>query len=215
MYEYSKSPEEIYRLSFHRVEMALQPYLQAKPVDEAMLPIIMRMVHACGMPDLVQDMMWSKQFLPVALAEFPRLKSIFVDSHMVKEGIIQKFLSPSVKLTCTLQDESVPALARLMGNTRSAAGLELWPHDEIAQSAIVIGNAPTALFHLLERIEAGIMPEPKFIIGMPVGFVGAAESKQALMEFPFHSSEWITIQGTRGGSAIAAAALNALAKLHQ
>ena len=170
--------------------------------------VAVRMIHAAGMVDLAPHIRFSPGMAIAARAALEAGAPILCDVRMVSEGITKKRLPANNQIICTLQHPEVPALAARMQNTRSAAAVELWrPH---LQGAIVaIGNAPTALFHLLNMLEDPACPRPAAIIGCPVGFVGAAESKDALMEAPPVPS--LIVQGRLGGSAITVAAVNALA----
>lgn len=200
-YDYIKSPAEIYRKSFALVGEALA----GSAVPEPLLPIAKRLVHTCGDPSIVDVLDWSPTFLHAGLVGLSR--RVFVDVEMVSAGITQRFLPVGVRPSCQLNNPEVAGLSERLGTTRSAAAVELWG-EGLAGSLVVIGNAPTALFHLLEGIEAGRLARPAAVVGMPVGFVGAAESKEAIAnsDLPF-----ITVHGTRGGSALAAAVVNALA----
>jgi precorrin-8X/cobalt-precorrin-8 methylmutase len=166
------------------------------------------MIHACGMTDLVKDLLWTPDVVAAARAALRAGAPILCDVSMVASGVTRKRLPADNEVICTLSDPSVPALAAELGTTRSAAAMELW-RDKLEGSVVAVGNAPTSLFRLLEMIEAGA-PRPAAVIGVPVGFVGAAESKQALAEHP-SGLQHIVVTGRRGGSAIAAAALNAIA----
>ena len=170
--------------------------------------VAVRMIHAAGMVDLAPHIRFSPGMAIAARAALESGAPILCDVRMVSEGITKKRLPANNQIICTLQHPEVPALAARMQNTRSAAAVELWrPH---LQGAIVaIGNAPTALFHLLNMLEDPACPRPAAIIGCPVGFVGAAESKDALMDAPPAPS--VIVKGRLGGSAITVAAVNALA----
>lgn len=170
--------------------------------------VAVRMIHAAGMVDLAADIRFSPGFAIAARAALEGGAPILCDARMVSEGITRTRLPAGNQVICTLHDAQVPDMARAMGNTRSAAALELWrPH--LAGSVVAIGNAPTALFHLLNMLADPSCPRPAAIIGCPVGFVGAAESKDALMaDLPVPS---VIVQGRLGGSAITVAAVNALA----
>ena len=171
--------------------------------------VAVRMIHAAGMVDLAPHIRFPPGMATQARAALENGAPILCDARMVSEGITRARLPRNNDVVCTLHDPQVPALAKEMQNTRSAAALELWrPH--LAGSIVAIGNAPTALFHLLELIDAGA-PRPAAIIATPVGFVGAAESKAELAH-DAHGVPFITLLGRRGGSAIASAALNAIAK---
>lgn len=167
-----------------------------------------RMVHACGMTDLVRDLRFTHGFAAAARAALHGGAPILCDARMVASGITRARLPAGNEIICTLDDPHVAALASRLGRTRSAAALELW-RDRLAGSLVAIGNAPTALFRLLELLDEGAAP-PAAVIGMPVGFVGAAESKEALLAEPRLPAA--IVRGRRGGSAIAVACVNALAR---
>lgn len=170
--------------------------------------VVVRMIHACGMTDLPRDIEMSADFADTARSALRAGAPILCDAKMVANGVTRARLPAGNAVLCTLDDPQVPALAQQMGTTRSAAAMELWrPH--LSGSVVVIGNAPTSLFRLLEMLDSGA-PCPAAVIGIPVGFVGAAESKEALARqgrVPF-----LVVHGRRGGSAMAAAAVNALAQ---
>ncbi|MCJ7874452.1 precorrin-8X methylmutase [Phaeobacter sp. J2-8] len=171
-------------------------------------PVVVRMIHAAGLVGLERDVRFSPGMASAARAALERGAPILCDARMVSEGITRARLPADNPVICTLHDPEVPTRARDMGNTRSAAALELWrPH--LAGAVVAIGNAPTALFHLLNMLEDPACPRPAAIIGCPVGFVGAAESKAALIAAPPVPA--VIVQGRLGGSAITVAALNALA----
>jgi precorrin-8X/cobalt-precorrin-8 methylmutase len=169
--------------------------------------VAVRIVHACGMVDIVRDLVMSPTFAASASTALKNGAPILCDSMMVADGVTRARLPAKNDVICTLRDPRVPEIAAEIGNTRTAAAMELWrPH--LAGSLVVVGNAPTALFRLFEMLDEGV-PKPAAVIGMPVGFVGAAESKDALAadgRVPF-----AIIKGRKGGSAMAAAAVNALA----
>jgi precorrin-8X/cobalt-precorrin-8 methylmutase len=171
--------------------------------------IAVRMIHACGRVDAAELIEFSPDLVPAARTALHRGAPIFCDAQMVAHGVTRARLPANNKVICTLRDDRVPALAETLGTTCSAAALELW-RDRLEGAIVAIGNAPTALFHLLEMLDAGA-PKPAAILGIPVGFVGAAESKDALaantLELPY-----LIVRGRMGGSAMTAAALNALAK---
>jgi len=171
--------------------------------------IAVRMIHACGRVDAAAFFDFSPDFVPAARAALNRGAPIFCDAQMVAHGVTRARLPADNDVICTLRDERVPALAAKLGTTRSAAALELW-RDRLEGSVVAIGNAPTALFHLLEMLDAGA-PRPAAILGIPVGFVGAAESKDALAANTL-GLPTLVVRGRMGGSAMTAAALNALAK---
>ena len=202
-YDYIKDPAEIYRQSFSTVreEAALEQ------LPEALRPVAVRLIHACGMTDIPQDLRFSEDIVDAAHQAARQGAPILTDVEMVAHGIIRRYLPAQNEVICTLNEPQVPELAKLHGTTRSAAAVELWrPHLEGA--IVAIGNAPTALFHLLEAIGKGA-PKPAAILGFPVGFVGAAESKAALDECSL-GIPYLTLLGRRGGSALAAAAVNAV-----
>jgi precorrin-8X/cobalt-precorrin-8 methylmutase len=201
---YLRDPEAIYAESF----AAIRAEADLAALPPALREVAVRMVHASGMVDLVADVVGSPG-LPAAVgAALAAGQPVLCDSAMVAAGISRRHLSAATELVLTLNDPSVPDLAARLGTTRSAAAVELW-RPRLAGAVVVIGNAPTALFHLLELIEAGA-PPPAAIIATPVGFVGAAESK-ALLADNRRGIEFLTVAGRRGGSAVAAAALNAIA----
>ena len=202
-YRYLKKPEAIYRRSFALIRREVD--LAALP--PALRPMALRLVHAAGEPELASALRWSEGAVAAGRAALAAGAPVLVDAEMVAAGIVRDRLPRRTRLVCRLRDRRVPALARKLGTTRSAAALELWrPH--LGGAVVAIGNAPTALFHLLEMIDAGA-PKPALVLGFPVGFVGAAEAKHALAENPFGLA-YVTLAGRRGGSALAAAAVNAL-----
>ncbi len=170
--------------------------------------VVVRMIHAAGMVGLERHVRFSPGMAIAARAALEDGAPILCDARMVSEGITRPRLPANNEVICTLQDPRVPGMAREMGNTRSAAALDLW-RPYLAGSVVAIGNAPTALFHLLNMLEDPACPRPAAIIGCPVGFVGAAESKAALMQDPPAPS--VIVEGRLGGSAITVAAVNALA----
>ncbi|WP_030747736.1 precorrin-8X methylmutase [Streptomyces griseus] len=204
MYEYEKDGAEIYRRSFATIRAEAD--LGALPPDVATVAV--RMIHACGMTDLVRDIAYSPGVVADARAALRAGAPILCDAQMVASGVTRKRLPADNEVLCALSDPAVPALAAELGTTRSAAALELW-RDRLEGSVVAIGNAPTALFHLLEMIAKGA-PKPAAVLGIPVGFIGAAESKDALAANGL-GLEYLVVRGRRGGSAITAAALNALA----
>ncbi|MFD9717861.1 precorrin-8X methylmutase [Streptomyces sp. NPDC059076] len=204
MYEYEKDGPAIYRQSFATIRAEAD--LTGLPADVSQVAV--RMIHACGMVDLVRDLSYTPQVVAQARAALRAGAPILCDVAMVASGVTRKRLPADNEVICTLSDPTVPALAAELGTTRSAAALELW-RERMEGAVVAVGNAPTALFRLLEMIEEGA-PRPAAIIGVPVGFVGAAESKDALADHP-SGLEHLVIRGRRGGSAMAAAALNAIA----
>lgn len=204
MHQYEKDGPAIYRQSFATIRAEAD--LAGLPADVSQVAV--RMIHACGMVDLVTDLAFSPNAVADARAALRAGAPILCDVAMVASGVTRKRLPANNDVVCTLSEPSVPELAAKMGTTRSAAALELW-RDRMEGAVVAVGNAPTALFRLLEMIEEGA-PRPAAVIGVPVGFVGAMESKEALAE---HASglEHLIVRGRRGGSAIAAAAINAIA----
>jgi precorrin-8X/cobalt-precorrin-8 methylmutase len=204
MIDYIRDGQEIYRNSFAIIRAEAK--LDAIPADLEKLAV--RVIHACGMVAVVQDLRFSPGAGKAGRDALAAGAPILCDARMVAEGITRARLPANNQVICTLKDDSVPALAQALGNTRSAAALELWrPHLEGA--VVVIGNAPTALFYLLDMIDAGA-PKPALILGFPVGFVGAAESK-AMLAADSRGVPFVIVEGRKGGSAMAAAAVNALA----
>jgi precorrin-8X/cobalt-precorrin-8 methylmutase len=204
-YDYLRDPDAIYHESFARLRAEAD--LSALPED--LHPLALRLAHAAGDAAILRDLAWSRDAAASGRVALAQGAPILVDAAMVKAGIIARQLAHKNKVLCLINDKRVPALAKRLGTTRSAAAVELWrPH--LAGALVAIGNAPTALFHLLEMIAAGA-PGPALVLGFPVGFVGAAEAKAALannsLGLPF-----IALAGRRGGSALAAAAVNALAR---
>ncbi|MCT7949924.1 precorrin-8X methylmutase [Ancylothrix sp. C2] len=205
MLEYIRKGEDIYRKSFQIIRE--EANLEILPPDLAKIAV--RMIHACGMIDIVSEIEASPDAVNSAKKAINNGAPILCDSKMVAEGITKARLPAENPIICTLNDPQVPAIAKRIGNTRSAAALELWkPH--LQNAIVVVGNAPTALFYLLEMLDNGV-EKPAAILGFPVGFVGAAESKAELAANS-RGVPFITLHGRRGGSAIAAAAVNALAK---
>ena len=201
---YETDGAAIYRQSFATIRA--EAHLARFTADDE--PVAVRMIHAAGAVDLAAHIRFSSGFASAARAALANGAPILCDARMVSEGITRARLPASNPVICTLDDPRVPDMARAMDNTRSAAALELWrPH--LAGAVVAIGNAPTALFHLLNMLEEPDCPRPAAIIGCPVGFVGAAESKAALWAVP--PVPCCIIEGRLGGSAITVAAVNALA----
>ncbi|MFG1261975.1 MULTISPECIES: precorrin-8X methylmutase [Xanthobacter] len=171
--------------------------------------VAVRMIHACGLVEAARDFVFGPGAVAAARAALQAGAPILCDAQMVAHGITRARLPAGNEVICTLRDPAVPALAEKLGTTRSAAALELWG-DHLAGAVVAIGNAPTALFHLLEMLDRGA-PKPAAILGMPVGFVGAAESKDALADDP-RGVPFAIVRGRLGGSAITSAAVNALAR---
>ncbi|GGL13176.1 precorrin-8X methylmutase [Sphaerisporangium melleum] len=202
-YEYERDGGEIYRRSFATIRAEAR--LAGLPDDVARVAV--RMIHACGMVDLVDDLAWSPGVVSRARTALLAGAPVLCDAAMVASGVTRRRLPARNEVICTLGDARVPELARRLGTTRSAAALELW-RDRLDGAVVAVGNAPTALFRLLELVAEGA-GRPAAVLGVPVGFVGAAESKQALAE---HGGlAYLIVRGRRGGSAMAAAAVNAIA----
>ncbi|WP_433720921.1 precorrin-8X methylmutase [Actinoplanes sp. CA-051413] len=200
--EYVRDGAEIYRRSFATIRAEAD--LSGLPADVARVAV--RMIHACGMVDLAGDIGFSAGVVTAARKALLGGAPILCDAEMVASGVTRTRLPAGNEVICTLRDPAVPGLAAQLGNTRSAAALDLWG-DRLGGAVVAIGNAPTALFRLLEMVEAGA-PRPAAVLGIPVGFIGAAESKEALAASDL---EYLVVRGRRGGSAITAAAVNALA----
>lgn len=203
-YDYIREGDAIYEKSFAiiRAEADLSAF------TEEQADIAVRMIHACGLVEAAQHFRFSADFVEAARGALRAGKPIYCDAEMVAHGVTRARLPAENQVICTLRDSRTLELAKTIGNTRSAAALDLW--DELEGAVVAIGNAPTALFRLLEMLDAG-WPRPAAIIGMPVGFVGAMESKEALMEST-HDIPYAVVRGRMGGSAMTAAAVNALAR---
>ncbi len=200
---YIRDGAEIYRRSFAIIRAEADLARFSGTAER----VVVRMIHACGMTDLPRDVAMSPDFADAAEATLRAGAPILCDAKMVANGVTRARLLAGNNVVCTLDDPRVPDLAARLGNTRSAAALELW-RERLAGALVVVGNAPTALFRLLEMLDEGVA-RPAAVIGIPVGFIGAAESKEALARdgrVPF-----LVVHGRRGGSAMAAAAVNALA----
>ncbi|PZU62535.1 MULTISPECIES: precorrin-8X methylmutase [Sphingobium] len=203
-HDYERDGAAIYRQSFATIRAEAD--LGRFAAEEE--PVAVRMIHAAGMVDLAAHIRFSPGFAAVARQALAAGAPVLCDARMVSEGVTRARLPADNAVLCTLHDTAVPDMARAMGNTRSAAALELWwPH--LAGALVAIGNAPTALFHLLDMLEDPACPRPAAIIGCPVGFVGAAESKTAL--WAAQPVPCCVVDGRLGGSAITVAAINALA----
>jgi precorrin-8X/cobalt-precorrin-8 methylmutase len=202
--DYIKDPAEIYRRSFATIEA--EAGLERLPQE--LQPVVRRMIHACGMTDLVQDIAWGGNPVEAGRDALAAGAPIICDVKMLASGISSNAFEFNERM-CMLSNLPGKQFGKELHTTRSAAAVELWrPH--ILGAVVAIGNAPTALFHLIELLEVGF-PRPAVIFGFPVGFVGAVESKDALIEAKL-GIPYITLRGRRGGSAIAAAAVNALAE---
>jgi precorrin-8X/cobalt-precorrin-8 methylmutase len=202
MYEYEKDGAAIYRQSFAMIRAEAD--LAGLPADVAQVAV--RMIHACGQVDLVADLAFSPAVVERAREALNAGAPVLCDAKMVAAGITRRRLPKDNDVVCTLDDPRTPGLAAELGTTRTAAALELWG-DRLDGAVVAIGNAPTALFHLLEMVDKGA-PRPAAVLGIPVGFVGAVESKEALAASDL---EFLVVRGRRGGSAITAAAINAIA----
>jgi precorrin-8X/cobalt-precorrin-8 methylmutase len=202
---YLRDGAEIYRRSFQmiREEADLGGF------DAVLARVVVRMIHACGMVDLAGDVEASPGFCAAATDALEAGAPILCDTTMVACGITRSRLPAANDVICTLGDDRVPALARTLETTRTAAALELW-RDRLEGAVVVVGNAPSALFRLLELVDDDLTGRPAGVIGVPVGFVGAAESKRALADGA-SGLEYLIVDGRRGGSAIGVAAVNALA----
>jgi precorrin-8X/cobalt-precorrin-8 methylmutase len=201
--DYLRDGAVIYRQSFAtiRAEAELGRF---SALEER---VAVRVLHACGLVEAAADLAFAPEFAATAQAALRTGAPILCDAEMVAHGVTRARLPAANPVICALRDPQTPELAARLGTTRSAAALELW-RPQLAGAVVAIGNAPTALFHLLEMLAAGA-PRPAAIIGMPVGFVGAAESKAALAALS--PVPWLIIKGRKGGSAMTAAAVNALA----
>ncbi|MFJ2746582.1 precorrin-8X methylmutase [Streptomyces sp. NPDC087297] len=208
VFEYEKDGAAIYRQSF----ATIRAEADLSGLPDTVAQVAVRMIHACGMTDLPQDLGYTPEVVLRARAALEAGAPILCDVQMVASGVTRKRLPADNDVICTLSDPAVPELAARMGTTRSAAALEVWRDRGLLEgSVIAVGNAPTALFRLLEMIEEGA-PRPAAVIGVPVGFIGAAESKDALAAHPSELDHLI-VRGRRGGSAMAAAAVNAIASV--
>jgi precorrin-8X/cobalt-precorrin-8 methylmutase len=205
MIDYLRDGAAIYRQSFAiiRAEADLARF------SDAEADVAVRIIHACGMVDIAKDIVFSEGAISAARQALHAGAAIICDSEMVSHGVTRARLPANNAVICTLRDPIVPALAEELRTTRSAAALELW-RDRLEGALVAIGNAPTSLFRLLEMLDAGA-PHPAVIVGVPVGFVGAAESKEALIANP-RGIPYIAVRGRAGGSAMAAAAVNGLAR---
>ncbi|WP_410571333.1 precorrin-8X methylmutase [Amycolatopsis sp. cmx-4-61] len=207
MIDYLRDGAEIYRHSFATIREEAD--LAILPDDVAGLAV--RMIHACGMVDLVDDLRYTLDVVESGRAALEAGAPILCDAQMIASGVTRRRLPADNDVLCTLSDPAVPGLAERMGTTRSAAALELW-RDKLPGSVVAIGNAPTALFRLLEILDEGV-GAPAAIIGVPVGFVGAVESKVELAKRA--PAPYLVVHGRRGGSAMAVAAINALASAEE
>ena len=206
MYEYEKDGAAIYRQSFATIRAEAD--LSLLPADVAQVAV--RMIHACGQVDLVLDIAFSPAVVQRARDALNAGAPVLCDAQMVASGITRRRLPKENDVVCTLNDPRTPGVAADLGTTRTAAALELWG-DRLEGAVVAIGNAPTALFRLLEMVATGA-PRPAAVLGIPVGFIGAAESKDALAASDL---EFLVVRGRRGGSTITAAAVNAIASTEE
>lgn len=207
MHEYLTDGDEIYRRSFAMIRAESD----LSDIPAAAETVAVRMIHAAGQTDLARDIDVSPAAVPAARAALAAGAPILTDVFMVARGVTRKRLPADNAVLCLLDDDRVPGLAAELDTTRSAAAVQLWG-EHLAGAVVAIGNAPTALFHLLNLIAEGA-PRPAVIIGAPVGFIGAAESKEALRDDAAELGlEYVTVRGRRGGSAVTVAAVNALAR---
>jgi precorrin-8X/cobalt-precorrin-8 methylmutase len=207
VFSYEKVPDEIYRQSFE----IIQAEAELSGYTDQERQLVVRLIHACGMVDLTDDIVISTDAVEAGISALNQGAPIICDVEMVRRGIIERNLAHNNELLCGLDMDGATEFSKRAKTTRSAGGIEALKHH-IPGSIVAIGNAPTALFHLLEMLQEGL-PAPALIIGCPVGFVGAVESKEALIEAApgLREFSYITVRGRRGGSAMAAAAVNALA----
>jgi precorrin-8X/cobalt-precorrin-8 methylmutase len=205
MTNYLRDGTAIYQQSFAiiRAEADLSRF------SDAEADVAVRMLHACGMVEIAKNIVFADEVITAAREALDAGAAILCDSEMVSHGVTHTRLPAGNAVICTLRDPTIPALAEKLGTTRSAAALELWL-DRLEGSVVAIGNAPTSLFRLLEMLDEGA-PRPAAILGIPVGFVGAAESKEALIANP-RGVPFIAVRGRVGGSAMTAAAVNGLAR---
>jgi precorrin-8X/cobalt-precorrin-8 methylmutase len=205
MTDYLRDGTAIYQQSFAiiRAEADLSRF------SDAEADVAVRMLHACGMIEIAKNIVFADEVITAAREALDAGAAILCDSEMVSHGVTRARLPAGNAVICTLRDPTIPALAEKLGTTRSAAALELWL-DRLEGSVVAIGNAPTSLFRLLEMLDEGA-PRPAAILGIPVGFVGAAESKEALIANP-RGVPFIAVRGRVGGSAMTAAAVNGLAR---
>ena len=204
--DYLRDPKEIYRQSFATI--LKEADLSKLPEDIADLTV--RLIHACGMPDIVEDLVFTPDAAQAGYAALLKGAPVLCDSRMVAEGIIRSRLSANNEVKCWNNHPECAPLADKMETTLSAAAVEFW-RPQLAGAVVAVGNAPTTLFRLLEILAEGVEP-PAVIFGFPVGFIGAAESKELLVKQCVGVVPFLTLSGRRGGSAMAAAAVNALAK---
>ena len=201
---YLRDPELIYQQSF----TAIRKEADLSHIPQDIANIVVRMIHSCGMTDIAQDIVYTISAASAGKAALMQGAPVLCDSRMVCEGVIRAKLPAENEVLCWNNCPESAVLAKKLGTTRSAAAVDLW-RPKLAGAVVAVGNAPTSLFRLLEVLEEGVDP-PAVIFGLPVGFVGAAESKELLVKQCKESVQFLTLNGRRGGSAMAAAALNAL-----
>jgi precorrin-8X/cobalt-precorrin-8 methylmutase len=203
--DYLRDPEAIYRASFE----AIRREAPIEDLPREMQALVTRLIHACAMPEILPELAWTSDALDTGYRALTAGRPILVDAAMVAAGIRRERLSADNPIVCTLGDPGVAERATAAAITRSAAAVDLW-RDHLDDAVVAIGNAPTALFRLLELLDDGV-PPPALVLAFPLGFVGAAEAKAALMQYRPRVPH-IALRGRRGGSALAAAAVNALAR---
>jgi precorrin-8X/cobalt-precorrin-8 methylmutase len=203
--DYLRDPEAIYRASFE----AIRRETPIEDLPREMQALVTRLIHACAMPEILPELAWTSDALDTGYRALTAGRPILVDAAMVAAGIRRERLSADNPIVCTLGDPGVAERATAAAITRSAAAVDLW-RDHLDDAVVAIGNAPTALFRLLELLDDGV-PPPALVLAFPLGFVGAAEAKEALMQYRPRVPH-IALRGRRGGSALAAAAVNALAR---
>ncbi|MDC0196467.1 precorrin-8X methylmutase [Gammaproteobacteria bacterium] len=201
---YLRNPDEIYQASFE----AISKEVNLSKFPKSLHNLVLRLVHAIAIPEIIDDIVWQGDVVSSASINLAKAAPIIVDANMVVAGIMKGRLPDGSQVKCFLQDDDVPALAKSLATTRSAAAVELW-RPYLGGAIVSIGNAPTALFHLIDMLDDVACPRPSVILGFPVGFVGAAESKAYLMK-KISDIPYITLKGRIGGSALAAAAVNAI-----
>ena len=205
MIDYVRQPEAIYAQSFAEIA----DLDDVKAMDAAIRPLATRLIHACGMPDIIDDLRVSDGLIDAACRAFSGGADIYCDVDTLRHGIMARLLPETTAVHCAVADPAVAAHAKAHDMTRSAAQIDLWG-ERLAGQILAIGNAPTALFRLLELLDAGRVGQPAVVIAFPVGFVGAAESKAELVR-DARGMDYVTLLGRRGGTAMAQAAVNALA----
>lgn len=202
--DYIRDPAEIYRRSFETIRREADLSRFSNGLED----VAVRLIHACGMVDIVDDLVVSHDAVSAGRAAIQQERPIVCDVEMVRNGIIRRLLPEDLPVLCGMSGKKTAAQAKALGTTRSAAAFEMLA-DDMTGGIVVIGNAPTALFHLLEMVDRGVA-QPALIVGIPVGFVGAVESKDALIS-DSRGVPFVAVRGRRGGSAMAAAVVNAIA----